>query len=126
MAKFGEGDERCIVREREDGANVNNWHWTTKNVSELVKATLGQALKAGIFPESGPLAHSKIKSAEIKGESSVNNRKGRTFLIYELEIKIKWEGELHDADGGVLESAKGSMKLPDVAAEALDDLEVEF
>ena len=42
---------------------------------------------------------------------------GRTFLIYELEIKIKWEGELRDGDGGLLESTKGSIKLPDVSAE---------
>lgn len=31
-----------------------------------------------------------------------------------------------DADGGVLETVKGSMRLPDVSAEALNDLEVEF
>ena len=27
MAKWGEGDPRWIVEERQDSHNVNNWHW---------------------------------------------------------------------------------------------------
>jgi len=27
MAEFGKGDPRWIVNEREDGRNVNAWHW---------------------------------------------------------------------------------------------------
>lgn len=27
MARIGEGDPRWIVNEREDGRNVNSWHW---------------------------------------------------------------------------------------------------
>jgi hypothetical protein len=27
MAKVGEGDARWIVAERQDGTNVNQWHW---------------------------------------------------------------------------------------------------
>ena len=127
MAKLGEGDERWIVRERDDGANVNNWHWTTKDVSGHTKESLSAAVREeDIFPADGPLAHCRIKSAETKGEASVNNRKGRTFLIYELEMKLKWDGELRDSDGNVVESGKGSIRLPDVSAESLDDLEVEF
>ena len=39
-AQIGEGDGRWIVKEREDGANCNNWHWTTKDVSGHVKDAL--------------------------------------------------------------------------------------
>ena len=126
MAKLGEGDERWIVKERADGQNCNNWHWTTKDVSGHTKTVLGDKLKELAFPADGPLAHCRIKSAECKGDCSVNNRKGRTFLIYELEIKLKWEGELRDEAGAVVETTKGSMKLPDVSATEIDDLEVEF
>ena len=127
MAKLGEGDDRWIVKEREDGANVNNWHWTSKNVSSHVNASLSSAVKdAGVFPSDGLLAHCRIKSAESSGEASINNRKGRTFLIYEIEMKLKWAGELVDGDGKTLESGSGSLTLPDVSAESLDDLEVEF
>jgi hypothetical protein len=126
MAKFGEGDGRWIVKDRADGANVNNWHWTTKNVTSHVTEQLNEGVKGEIFPSDGILADCRIKSAETSGEASVNNRKGRTFLIYELEMKLKWEGELRDTEGKVLEKGSGSFKLPDVSAESLDDLEIEF
>ena len=48
---------------------------------------LGQKLKEIEFPAGGLLAHCRIRSAEVKGDCSVNNRKGRTFLIYEFEVK---------------------------------------
>ena len=31
MAKVGEGDDRWIVAERQDGTNVNSWHWQEKD-----------------------------------------------------------------------------------------------
>lgn len=126
MAKIGEGDARWLVKEREDGANCNNWHWTTTDVSSHTKQSLSAGVQGDIFPRDGPLAHCRIKSAETTGEASVNNRKGRTFLIYELEMKLKWEGELRDEEGAVLESTKGTIKLTDVSAESLDDLDFEF
>jgi len=126
MAKVGEGDERWIVKERADGHNCNNWHWTTKDVSGHTKKVLGQKLKEFEFPADGLLAHCRIKSAEVKGDCSVNNRKGRTFLIYEFEVKIKWEGETRDEAGAVVETTKGSMRLPDVSATEIDDPDVEF
>jgi len=126
MAKVGEGDERWIVKERADGHNCNNWHWTTKDVSGHTKKVLGEKLKETEFPPGGLLAHCRIRSAEVKGDCSVNNRKGRTFLIYEFEVKIKWEGETRDEAGAVLETTKGTMRLPDVSATEIDDPEVEF
>jgi len=124
MAKIEEADDRWIVRERDDGRNCNNWHWTTKDISANVKRALADELQDCVF--SPPLSHCRIKSAEVIGDASINNRKGRTFLIYELECKLKWDGELYDGDGKVLESCKGSMKLPDVSPTFLDDLDVDF
>merc|ERR1711934_131465 len=45
MAKWGAGDEGWIVEERADGANVNNWHWTEKNVTKLAEQTLKDMLR---------------------------------------------------------------------------------
>jgi len=83
-------------------------------------------VKGDIFPCDGALANVRIKSCETSGEASVNNRKGRTFIIYELEMKLKWSGDRVDTDGTTCESSSGSIRLPDVSAESLDDLEVEF
>ena len=52
-----------------------------KRASELAQEAFD------IFPDDGLLNHCRIKSAECSGEASVNNRKGRTFLIYEFEVK---------------------------------------
>ena len=127
MAKFEEGDERWIVREREDGRNCNNWHWTTKDVSGHTKESLTAALHACIF--DAPLEGCSITSADVKGEASVLNRKGRIFLIYEFEVKLKWEGTAREGSAAAAIAGapvKGSMRLPDVSAECLDDLEVEY
>ena len=40
MAKVGEGDERWIVKEREDGKNCNGWHWSETNLTEWSKEQL--------------------------------------------------------------------------------------
>lgn len=40
MAKWGEGDARWIVQERQDGANVNGWHWEEKNRMHWVKESV--------------------------------------------------------------------------------------
>ena len=44
MAKWGEGDARWIVEEREDSTNVNNWHWTEKNATKWSKERLSTLL----------------------------------------------------------------------------------
>jgi len=87
MARLEAGDPRWIVQEREDGRNCNNWHWTTKDVSANTKAELIATLTTCAFP--APLALAKIKSAEVTGDASVNNRKGKIFLIYDFEVRAR-------------------------------------
>jgi hypothetical protein len=116
MAKLGEGDDRWIVQERADGANCNNWHWTTKDMTARVKAELSEKMRALKF--SGELLEGcHITSDEITGEASVNNRKGSVFLMYELGVKLSfeavWQGE----------SVKGSLRFADVSPTEIDDLE---
>ena len=93
----------------QDGRNCNNWHWTSKDVSKNTKEELIRCLEACTFEP--PIALARVKSAEVTGEASINNRKGKIFLIYDLEVKLKWEAS--DGEGG--EACKGSMKLPDVS-----------
>ena len=44
MAKVGEGDERWIVKERDDGKNCNGWHWSETNLSQWSKDRLTELL----------------------------------------------------------------------------------
>ena len=44
MAKFGEGDARWIVADRQDGTNVHNWHWAEKDVLNWAKQRITELL----------------------------------------------------------------------------------
>ena len=41
MAKIDEADARWIVKERDDGRNVNNWHWSETSYTEWAREKLG-------------------------------------------------------------------------------------
>ena len=128
MAAVDAKDPRWIVAERADGTNVNQWHWTSKDITLVTQAAIAKALetKPSILASASPLLqHCELSTVKAGGECSVTSRKGRQFLIYELRLSMKWAGELRGEDGTV-ESASGELMLPDVSAEALEDLDVEF
>jgi activator of HSP90 ATPase len=126
MAKLGEGDARWIVRERDDGANVNGWHWSEKNLTPWSEERLRELL-VGIsaFEEGSKKGKCTIdKLDHMNGEVTVQSRKQKKFPLYELEIKLNWSGEVWDAEGKVVTEAKGSIKIPDLSEETWDDLEM--
>ena len=49
----------------------------------------------------------------VSGEVSVSEKKGKSIPVYQLECELPLSGG-------------GTMRLPDVSIEMLDDLEVEF
>ena len=128
MASASQADPRWLVSDRADGTNVNAWHWTTKDVTELTKVALKVALEAprllsGVSPL---LQHCQLENVAVRGDCSINARKGRKFIVCELDIRMAWKGELHGAGGTVTDAGSGTLHLPDVSPECLDDLEVEF
>ena len=70
MAKWGEGDPRWIVEEREDATNVGNWHWTEKNCTEWSKETLGRLLSNLQLEEDGVGTCTIHKVSNFKGDVS--------------------------------------------------------
>jgi activator of HSP90 ATPase len=124
MAKVGEGDERWIVKEREDGTNVNGWHWKETNLTGWSQSRLKELLGPVVAFEDGT-GYAKVTEVEkIEGDVTVQSRKQKKFPLYELEITLKWEGELYDDQGKVKASAKGRVKIPDLSEETYDDLEM--
>jgi len=120
MALKGQEDPRWIVANREDGKNVNNWHWTESDFSAWAKNRLCELLE-GLKIESENMSCT-LSSLTISGEVSVNTRKKKTILFYELEVSFKWEG-MWLASG---KSAKGTVKLPYISEENdADDFEVQ-
>jgi len=115
MAKVGEGDPRWIVAARDDGTNVNQWHWTESDYSgwatnRLKQLVNDQVLESDIFT-------SKLSELTLEGEVSVNTRKQKTFLFYELNMTVKWQGtHLPSSTQG-----KGLVRVPYISEENADD-----
>jgi activator of HSP90 ATPase len=71
MAKFDESDPRWIVQAREDGTNVNQWHWSEKDCSEWSKQRLGQLL-GDLTLLSGPATAKTTGLKSLEGDSILN------------------------------------------------------
>ena len=99
MAKVGEGDERWIVKEREDGTNCNGWHWSETNLTAWSKERLQELLVGIAAIEDASTGWCKVTELEkMVGDVTVQARKQKKFPLYELEIVLKWEGSLYDSE----------------------------
>lgn len=91
MALKGQGDPRWIVNNRDDGKNVNGWHWTEADFTGLARHLLKEQLENHTFENDKIIV--KTGTVTMEGEVSVNTRKQKTFLFYEMDVSIKWEGK---------------------------------
>ena len=122
MAKFDEADPRWIVKDREDGTNVNGWHWEEKDLLPRFQTALNEQLLGHTLFENdvGKVAIKKIDSCT--GEFSGNQRKGKRFIVYEFEIKFEFEATL--ASGA---TSSGKYVFPSVdSVDGLEGVELNF
>jgi activator of HSP90 ATPase len=117
MAKWGEGDPRWQVEEREDGTNANNWHWTEKKATTWSTKKLTELLvDLSASTAAGEASLSAVDS--ITGDCCANQRKGKLIFFYELVIKMKWKGKTKD--GTV---CNGTLSIPNLSEEYCDDMD---
>eukprot|EP00201_Polytomella_parva_P016325 CAMPEP_0175055516 /NCGR_PEP_ID=MMETSP0052_2-20121109/10128_1 /TAXON_ID=51329 ORGANISM="Polytomella parva, Strain SAG 63-3" /NCGR_SAMPLE_ID=MMETSP0052_2 /ASSEMBLY_ACC=CAM_ASM_000194 /LENGTH=372 /DNA_ID=CAMNT_0016320379 /DNA_START=46 /DNA_END=1164 /DNA_ORIENTATION=+ len=122
MAKIGEGDPRWLVEERKDGRNVNNWHWTETDCLEWSKKRLSEIFTDTTILNGSSGPYCKTTGVDsVTGEAFINIRKQKLIPSYELEIKIKWEGEIREENGEKKGEAKGFIHFPYVADENHDE-----
>lgn len=128
MAKWGEGDPRWLVEHREDGRNVNGWHWSETNKMEWTKQRLAELLPAAEARSAAPSdAAPKGWVAQVKrvksvtGEAMLTTRKGnKRFGFYDLNISLEWEATpVAAAAEGAAAGAAGTPADAAAAAEAL-------
>ncbi|XP_045916221.1 activator of 90 kDa heat shock protein ATPase homolog 1-like, partial [Micropterus dolomieu] len=119
MAKWGEGDPRWIVEERADATNVNNWHWTERDVSGWSSERLRQLLLA--VRVEGPEGVCQVTDvSKLDGEASINNRKGKLIFFYEWQLRASWLGT---TSSGV--KYRGTVEVSNLSDENdLDDLDI--
>ncbi|KAJ4979664.1 hypothetical protein NE237_010444 [Protea cynaroides] len=122
MAKYGEGDKRWIVKDRPDGTNVHNWHWSETNCIEWSRNLLTKLLSDLTFIDGEGNLYIKTKKVEkVDGEAYVNVRKNKIIPGYEISVSLSWEGEARDADGKSLLKVDGSVEIPYIADENADE-----
>ncbi|KAF0879574.1 AHSA2 ATPase, partial [Crocuta crocuta] len=127
MAKWGQGDPRWIVEEREDGTNVNNWHWTERDATSWSKGKLRDLLVGIIVEnETGRGEISELK--QVEGEASCSSRKGKLIFFYDCYFAI--EECILFILGVIKESGakhKGLIEIPSLSEEnEVDDTEVRY
>ncbi|KAG5682719.1 hypothetical protein PVAND_012053 [Polypedilum vanderplanki] len=124
MAKWGEGDPRWIVEEREDATNVNNWHWKESNATNWSKDKLNELLLH--FELKSPdesLVTKIIEFDKLDGEATANNRKGKLIFFYEWDLLLKWEGKILTDEGE--QKIKGKVAVPNLSEEnSIDEIEI--
>ncbi|CDH50866.1 chaperone activator aha1 [Lichtheimia corymbifera JMRC:FSU:9682] len=89
--------------------NVNNWHWVNKNCLNWTQAYFEKEL-VGLEAEKDG---SKVKITsvdECTGDVDLNQRKGKIITIYDVAIKLSWEGTTSDGTTG-----NGKIFIPEVA-----------
>lgn len=87
------------MREREDGRNVNNWHWEDKDVTGWAKERLRELLRSDVCTASGgdvSVAVEKVES--VDGDATLYNRKGVLKVLYDLKVSGKWTTSHVDKD----------------------------
>ncbi|KAI9310852.1 chaperone activator Aha1 [Dichotomocladium elegans] len=89
--------------------NVNNWHWVNKNCLNWTQDYFKTQLEGLEAERNGNRV--KITSVdEVTGDVDLNQRKGKIITIYDVELKISWEGTMADGTTG-----SGKIHIPEVA-----------
>nr|XP_054365834.1 activator of 90 kDa heat shock protein ATPase homolog 2-like [Mirounga angustirostris] len=94
MAKWGQGDPRWIVEEREDGTNVNNWHGTERDATRWSKGKLRDLLVGIVVEnEAGRVEISELKQVEVVIKESGEKHKGLIEIL-----NLSEENEVDDTE----------------------------
>ncbi|MEW5320019.1 MAG: hypothetical protein WDW38_011124 [Sanguina aurantia] len=116
MAKWGEGDPRWVVESRDDGKNVNGWHWEEKNIKAWGRQRLIELLSevSADLEGGGCIRVTQLK--DLVGEASITIRKGnKRFAVFDLTLLLSWE---RVAETEVPEEVKvvGEVKVEEVSS----------
>lgn len=71
--------------------NPNNWHWVNKDVSDWARDYLETNLTV-ISVEEGDVSAKVTKLETMTGDVDVSQRKGKVITLFDVELKLTWEG----------------------------------
>ncbi|KNH07109.1 hypothetical protein XU18_2154 [Perkinsela sp. CCAP 1560/4] len=108
MAEIGKGDPRWIVNDREDGNNVNRWHWDQKDKTEATHESLKKLFLGRTLHVAPDFEISSIDLKSFTGDVTVANRKGRLLCFFDMTLCIRWKAMSKD-EGKILAEGKFSI-----------------
>lgn len=118
MAKVGEGDQRWLVDQKEDGKNVGNWHWSETNCLKFAKEGLEDIVTELVVATDSGLTVSVTGLKSCEGDCYTYNRKGNMYLFYDMNVKLDWKGMASvDEDKPV----EGTIELPNISEDIEDE-----
>lgn len=107
MALWGKGDNRWIVDDRQDGTNVNSWHWDEKKIETVFKKDLELEIKKNIsLDKTTQLVIDQIKN--FNGTVRIVNRKNKKKLNYNFGFELTANIVCPE------ETTKLTIKLPEI------------
>ncbi|GAN04474.1 hsp90 co-chaperone AHA1 [Mucor ambiguus] len=92
-----------------DMRNVNNWHWVNKDCRPWAKNYLTEKLVG----TSATKDNSQVVITSLDeciGDVDLNQRKGKLLAIYDVALKMSWQGKLTDGS-----TVYGNITVPEVA-----------
>lgn len=94
-------DPQWIVSNREDGTNVNAWHWVEHDCLPFLQQHAEELFCGQGFGGDGGRPRVTVKGAadagaRVTGEATANNRRQKTIYIYELEVVLKCDAAMPD------------------------------
>ena len=122
MARLDQLDPRWVVENREDGQNVNDWHWSEKDVTNKAKHILKNWVTSStILQEENITLRLLAIRGEIEGEAIALNRRGKRGVFFDFDMKIEWQGEYKDRYGYQSSDAHGLLSF-NVDQHSIDEL----
>ena len=111
--------------------NPNNWHWVNKDVSEWARDYLERSLTV-ISVEEGDVSAKITQVETMTGDVDVSQRKGKVITLFDVELKLAWEGITNVilfmsvssfSEGKIRngETVSGSISVPEVAHDTEED-----
>ena len=95
-----------------------SWHWESRKYDKWAAETIARLLKTvDVTSETNRVRILDV--ASCKAEASVNIRKGKKIVVFELSFKCNWDGSV--IAGPTSESCGGEVEVVDVMQDDLDE-----